>query len=53
MNLTSLIPVILTVLDSWYHFSSMRQNTEIVKTYYDITIYLDTLYKSYNKARFY
>jgi hypothetical protein len=28
INLTSLIPVILTVLDSWYHFSSMRQHCQ-------------------------
>jgi hypothetical protein len=28
INLTSLTPVILTVLDSSYHFSSMRQNSK-------------------------
>jgi hypothetical protein len=28
INLTSLIPVILTVLDSWYHFFNMRQNSK-------------------------
>jgi hypothetical protein len=28
VNLTSRIPDILTVLDSWYHFSSMRQNSK-------------------------
>jgi hypothetical protein len=28
VNLTSLIPVILTVLDSWYHYFSTRQNSK-------------------------
>jgi hypothetical protein len=30
INLTSLIPVILVVLDAWYHFSSMRQNLRTI-----------------------
>jgi hypothetical protein len=28
INLTSLIPVTFTVLDSWYHFSNMPQNSK-------------------------
>jgi hypothetical protein len=30
INLTSLIPVILVVLDAWYHFSSIRQNLRTI-----------------------